>query len=387
MPILTLKRVRLSFSRRCLAAFCTVLLCVSAISQPTEAGGLIRVSDGRFQYEGKVVALTDSTCSLIDREGQLHRLPVQSLKSFEKIATRYRPYASSELRDSLREEFGSPYEVAGTTHYLVCAPAGRAAKYAELFESIYRDVEHFFRVRGFPVREPEVPLQAIVFQTQQEFVRYCVRDQVPPSPGLAGYYSLKTNRVALFDNETLVSDTGGVQRPIPSVAALSAISGGTADTIIHETTHQVGYNIGVHSRLGGTPIWIVEGLATVLEPAGMRSSMGRQRLEDRLNNERVNWFRQRHRPDRTMGHLAKLVASDSFFHQQTLDSYSESWAFTFFLLENASRRRDLVSYLQSLATRDPAQEYSASERLQDFQAAFGDISRLEVEFIRFMDRL
>jgi hypothetical protein len=143
----------------------------------------------------------------------------------------------------------------------------------------------------------------------------------------------------------------------------------------------------VHSRLGGTPIWIVEGLATVLEPSGMRSNTGRQRLEDRLNAERINWFRKQHRPDRQMGHLAKLVASDAFFHQQTLDSYSESWAFTFFLLEIAARRRDLVTYLQTIAKRDPAQEYSARDRLSDFQSACGDISRLEVEFVRYMDRL
>lgn len=371
--------------RHCVAM--ALIFCMGVCSSHCEAAGLIRVSDGRSAYEGKVVALTDSTCSLIDRQGQLLRLPVRSLKSFRKIAPRYRPFDTNELRDSLKTEFGSNYEVAGTTHYLVCGPTGRASRYAELFEAIYRDVEHFYRVRGFPIVAPEVPLQAVVFRTQKEFVSYCLRDQVPPSPGLMGYYSLKTNRVALFDNPSLVSDSGRIHVPAGSVAAMSAISGDTADTIIHETTHQVGYNIGVHSRLGGTPIWIIEGLATVLEPSGMRSNTGRQRLEDRLNAERINWFRKQHRPDRQMGHLAKLVASDAFFHQQTLDSYSESWAFTFFLLENAARRRDLVTYLQTIAERDPAQEYSARDRLSDFQTAFGDISRLEVEFVRYMDRL
>ena len=70
------------------------------------------------------------------------------------------------------------------------------------------------------------------------------------------------------------------------IAATSAVSGDTANTIIHETTHQVGYNIGVHSRLGGTPIWIVEGLATVLEPSGMREKTGRQLQQGRINQER-----------------------------------------------------------------------------------------------------
>ncbi|MCP4507358.1 MAG: hypothetical protein GY826_13325, partial [Fuerstiella sp.] len=44
-------------------------------------------------------------------------------------------------------------------------------------------------------------------------------------------------------------------------------------------------------------------------------------------------------------------------------------------------------YLQILGNRDPLQPYTSKDRLADFQKAFGDVSRLEVEFIRYMDRL
>ncbi len=375
--------------RTCLTVhFVFVLTVVLALTSKATAGGMVRVSDGKTDYEGKVVALSNSTCSLIDRQGQLLRLDVRSLKSFEKIASRFRPLASNEMRDALREEFPGQYEVSGTTHYLVCAPSGKATQYANLFENIYRDVEQFFRVRGFKVHTPDVPLIAVVFKSQQEFVEYCRRDQVPPSAGLMGYYSLKTNRVALFDNDQLLSSRSPVETlSSEHVVANSAISSRTTDTVIHETTHQVGYNIGIHSRIGSTPVWLVEGLATVLEPAGMRTSKGRQRIDDRLNEERVNWFNQQHRPSRSAGNLGRVVASDEYFHQQTLNSYSESWAFTFFLLENASRRRNFVTYLQNLVERDATAEYTAKQRLADFQTAFGDISRLEVEFIRYMDRM
>ncbi|MEZ6124101.1 MAG: DUF1570 domain-containing protein [Planctomycetaceae bacterium] len=172
-----------------------------------------------------------------------------------------------------------------------------------------------------------------------------------------------------------------------SYLASANISGGTAGTVIHETTHQVGYNIGVHSRLGGTPVWVVEGLATVLEPDAVRSNVGKRLLTDRINQERAQWFETRHRPTREMGNLAKLIASDEYFYRDILNSYSESWAVTFFLLENPSRRQNLATYLRILEQRDPLQEYGARDRLKDFQTAFGDISRLEVEFIRYMDRL
>lgn len=351
------------------------------------AGGLVRVSDGKSSWEGKVIALNSSVCSLIDRQGQLVQVNIDALSSFEKLSSRFTPLATSELRDSLRNEFTGGYEVSGTTHYLVCGPAGKARRYADLFEDIYRDVERFYRVGGFKVTKPDVPLIAIVFRSQKEFVQYCLKDQVPPSPGLRGYYSLRTNRVALFDDTSLLSSREPTGSDIGDVAAFAGLSGSTAGTIIHETTHQVGYNLGIHSRLGGTPAWVVEGLATVLEPDGMRSSSGRRTLDQRWNPERVNWFRQKHRPSRPMGNLAKLIASDEHFFRNTLNSYSESWAFTFFLMENASRRRDFVTYLKRVEERDAARNYTAAQRLADFQAVFGDISRVEIDFIRFMDRM
>lgn len=360
------------------------------ISSPGFAGGHVRLSDGQNEYEGKVLALSQSRCSLLDKQGKLVHLNVKSLKSFEKVSSRYQPHSTSTFRQELRKEFPG-YEIVGSTRYLVCGPRGSASKYSKLFDSIYRDVEQFYRVRGFRVVTPEVPLVAIVFGSQQEFVQYCMRDNVTPSSTLMGYYSLVSNRVALFDEGNSVAST--IDFPTTSnnrysnILAAAGIAGDTANTIIHETTHQVGYNIGVHSRLGNTPIWLVEGLATALEPNGMRSTRGRNLLSDRLNSERANWFARRHRPTRIAGNLALLVASDEYFHRQVLNSYSESWAFTFFLLETPAKRQQLVKYLQTLANRDAAKPYSGRERLKDFQAAFGDISRLEVEFLRYMDRL
>lgn len=353
------------------------------------AGGLVRLTDKTLgTVDGKIVGLTTSVCSIIDRQGRLHHKVLGDLKSLQKMSVRFEPDSTGAFRESLTDEF-KDYEVAGTTHYLVCAPQGRAEQYAQLFEAIYRDVVLFYRVRGFAVKTPDVPLVAIIFRSQREFSNYCRRDKVTPSPTLRGYYSLVSNRVALFDDPSLLktAQTENLLQSNEGIAAYAAISGSTADTVIHETTHQVSYNVGVHSRLGGTPIWVVEGLATVLEPAQMRKKQGRQLLSDRVNTERAAWFEVRHRPARAMGSLAKLIASDGYFYQSTLNSYSEAWAFTFFLMEKPSRRQQFVRYLQTLGKRDPMRVYSAKDRLSDFQAAFGDISRLEVEFIRFMDRM
>lgn len=385
------------------AVVCCCLWSLSVV----HADGLVQIHDENRLYEGKVVSLSQSECSLIDRQGQLLRLPVDEVKSVKKIASRFEPLPDSSFRAQLQEEFSSGYEISGSTHYFVCAPKGRAKQYVALFENIYRDVEQFYRVRGFKVTEPEFPLVAVVFRSQAEFAQYAIEDKVPVSGGLMGYYSLLSNRVALFDSQGLVQTDSATHPSLPlnasrltetvssnadgvgqdTFAYASAIAGETTNTVVHETIHQVGYNIGIHSRVGGAPTWVVEGLATALEPSGMRKRSGRNLVADRLNGERSKWFRDVFREHRPMGFLPAIVASDSNFHKNLLHAYSESWAFTFFLLENGTRRKDLVDYLQVLAERDPTKPYTAKLRLEEFEQAFGDISRLEVEFIRYMDRM
>ena len=385
------------------AVVCCCLLSLSVV----HADGLVQIHDENRQYEGKVVSLSQSECSLIDRQGQLMRLPVTEIKSVKKIAPRFRPLQGSAFRAQLQEEFSSGYEVSGSTHYFVCAPKGRAKQYVTLFENIYRDVEQFYRVRGFTVNQPEFPLVAVVFRSQAEFTKYAIKDKVPVSGGLRGYYSLLSNRVALFDSPGLVQTDSAAHPTLPidtsnltkivatnkdgispdTFAYASAIAGETTNTVVHETIHQVGYNIGIHSRVGGAPTWVVEGLATALEPSGMRKRSGRNLVADRLNGERSKWFRDVFREHRPMGFLPAIVASDSKFHKNLLHAYSESWAFTFFLLENGTRQKDLVDYLHVLSKRDPTKHYTAKLRLEEFEQAFGDISRLEVEFIRYMDRM
>lgn len=324
----------------------------------------------------------------MDRRGRLIDLDVPKLTGMTQVGSRFQADPVSAFRTSLSTEFGRGYEVSGTTHYLVCAPTGRARIYADLFEKIYRDVDQFYRVRDFPVARPDVPLVAVVFASRKSFLEYCVRDNVPPTQSLQGYYSLVTNRVALFDETGSFRSTSHSPQAIPpTITALSGISGQTASTIVHEAIHQVGYNIGVHTRLGETPLWMVEGMATVLEPASMRTRNGIDRAMERINRERYDWFHQQHLPKRSSGSLAQLVASDAMFRRQTLSAYSEAWAFTFFLLENPARRKQLTAYLQSVASRDSAISYPAKERLSDFEAAFGDIARVEIEFLRYMARL
>lgn len=83
----------------------------------------------------------------------------------------------------------------------------------------------------------------------------------PDDPG--GYYSITSNRMVLYD------------RPLTEAAWFS-----NSTVIMHEATHQLAFNVGIHQRLSQTPLWVAEGLASLFEAKGyfdpMLSSSRRQ---------------------------------------------------------------------------------------------------------------
>lgn len=376
---------------------------------------LIEVKDEFQTYTGKIVAKDSERCFLMDEFGVLTTHHISRLTSFRVISESFHRVSPSEFRKQLLTEFRSGYDVHVSAHYVVVGKKGKAKAYATLFEEIYRQVDTFYSVRGFETSEPEFTMVAIVLNTVDEFKEYCGRDQMLWSEDLRGYYSLKSNRVVLYDSparlnaraetsspeegiqafihgdsDTLASDNSKLQNSSANqmtlAAMLNGVAGETADTIVHETTHQVGYNIGIHSRIGETPMWVIEGLATVLEARGIRVR-GSTDAVDKINTDRLNWFSTEYESRRKPGDLAHMVAEDELFRNQALDAYSSAWAFTYFMTENPARARSFIRYLRILGERDPLQHYTAEQRLEDFQSAFGDVSKVEIDFLRSIDRL
>lgn len=394
--------IRLSAIRSCIAIVIT-LLCANSMPSTAEAGGksrLVELKDDSRTWLGKVEAKDASYCYLIDQYGEMAHLPIANLTSFKVVADNFKPASQADFKRRLLEEFGATgYEVQTSAHYIVVGKKGRARAFSTLFEEIYQQIVQFYHLRGFNVDTPDSPMVAIVFETQEEFKEYCGRDQMLWSKDLKGYYSGRTNRVALFDDPQLLKGISTTQTDSPATspglpsggrsslaALLNSVAGETVNTIVHETTHQVGFNIGVHPRLGQTPTWVLEGLATVLEAPGIRVK-GKSKDGTRINEGRHDWFETEYSQRRQPGDLAKLIASDDMFKNQTFDAYSFSWAFSYFLTENPARARLFTRYLKKLSERDPMENYTAEQRLKDFQSVFGDIAKMEVEFTRAMDRL
>ena len=348
----------------CLAVFCSLAMVVSGESL-FAAARQSELTTAAGPHRGRVLCRNDTTCWLLDQDGSLSDVRLSQVTSFRTLKNRPAAMTHAQLRDELAREFDRTLVIAASEHYLVCAPTREAARlYADTFEELYRTFRGYFSIRNIPVAEPEFALVAVVWPDARTFSEYCLRDDIRAMPGLAGYYSPQTNRVALYE-----TDWENLR-----------------NTIIHEGTHQVAFNTGVHSRVGETPKWLVEGLATTFEVDGVRHGQLREPVLSRVNRDRLSYFAHSRDNRGTTGRIEEVITSDNRFRTDTLQAYADAWAVTFFLLE--TRPTQYANYLAAISKRDPLRSYTAEQRLEDFRKAFGaDLPWLDVEFQRFMERL
>jgi hypothetical protein len=320
------------------------------------------------RFEGTPLAWTEANVDLLGRDGSWWTFELGDAEDYRKLEDQFRPLSQGEMRALLIGEFGAGYEVSGTGNYLVVHPVGKRTLWAERFEELYRTFVQYFAVRGFRLQTPRFPLAAVVFPTRGEFEAYAARQGIQLPGGVIGYYSRRTNRILLYD---LTTDESGF--------AWSD----NADTIIHEATHQMAFNTGVHNRFATPPVWAVEGLATMFEAPGVYDSRRHMSLESRVNRGRLDAFR-RYAAERKTGQvLAAMVASDRLFQAHADAAYAHAWALTFFLSEQYPQQ--YARYLKKTAARPALAEYSSPERTKDFTAEFGeDFAMLESRMLRFL---
>jgi len=390
-----------------IAIVCLMATCVTVAGTP-----LLELTTEGEVFVGKSLAHDEHVCWLAQPDGRLAEISLRDVTSFRKVKDEFRGLSAIDIRSRLRREFGQTWEIVSTNHYLVCTPKCRARPFAELFENTYRSLRGYVSVRGFELPPPDFPLIAVVYPNEKEFAANCRKDGVPFIPGLRGYYHRRTNRVSVFEDDadqlativrppsptfdTSTSFPSALRTPSRGATSLSStthretwdanIQSSLRNTIIHEATHQAAYNLGLHTRIGDNPRWVTEGLATLLEPDGMRGNRSGQKPQKRLNQERFEWFLAFAQQQRQPRSLPEFISSDRMFQTDALNGYAQAWALSFYLAE--TRSTQYWQYLQTITERDPLQSYRPQERLADFQEAFGDdLDRLEVAFLRFIDDL
>ena len=326
--------------------------------------------DGKL-VEGKPLSWNSEQMLLLGRDGQLHEFHPKAAKEAKKTSPNFVAYSAAEMKTLLLHEFDNRFEISTTRHYVVVHPLGQRDEWANRFEDLYNRFGHYFRVRGFEIQEPPYPLVAVVFRDQAEYFRYAAASGTPMHPGTLGHYDPVSNRVFLFD-VTAGSSKGDWSE--------------NADTIIHEATHQTAYNVGVHRRFAAQPRWLVEGLATIFEAPGVWGARYDHTQPDRVNRGRLDGFRSYAASGRRPGSLAVLLTTDGAFRSDPDGAYAEAWALSFYVCETQPKL--FAAYLAKTAGRPPFSDYSAAERMADFQSVFGsDMNLFEAKFLRYMQEV
>jgi hypothetical protein len=157
-------------------------------------------------------------------------------------------------------------------------------------------------------------------------------------------------------------------------------------TIIHEATHQMAFNTGVHNRFAPTPSWLAEGLGTMFEAQGVWNWLSYPDRRDRVNRPRLAEFRHWLKNGRKKGDFAQLLGSDRQFQANPSAAYAESWAWVFFLTETYPQK--FAEYVRRVAARNDFEDYPLAQRMADFTTVFGgDLRMLEKHFLDFIGTL
>ncbi len=380
-----------------LIAFALQFACVDVQAVDKIDLRLLELTVGETKHQGRQLISDKEICWLLERSGRLRSIELSQVTEFKKISNVYRPFTANEMRSQLLTEFGKTFEADVRGSHVVLAPTGKAKACADIVELTAKSFTSYFNRRNFKLDKIEAPIITIVFPNQATFVAYCEEEKLSRTQGLRGYYSPTTNRVALYLDQPVATarkTLGDFGQPIADVTLSPFLrethfgapqsASNFRDTLSHETTHQMGFNCGLHSRLGDDPTWVVEGMAMLFEgDANRDDAKTKTTVIQRINRERFVWFQEYSQARRQPKSLEEFLTTDEMFTSATLDAYSEAWALTFFLAE--TRPSNLSGYLKKLANRTDLGEYTPMKRLNDFKASFGrDIPHLEMQYLRFI---
>lgn len=349
--------------------------------QPAKADGTL----GEEQTtEGKIINETeDGVVVLMDRGGRLWPLVPDQIKSREDAGQAFTPFSQEEMAAELKKELGESFEVVTTKHYVLCSEASREyARWAgSLFERLMAAFDKYWDGRTLRVREPEFPLCAIILRDERRYREFALEDAGPDVLEALGYYSNLSNRMVMYD---LTAGLSG--RPPQNVLELNLkLAGQVANvsTIVHEATHQIAFNSGMHVRMADNPFWLVEGMAMFFETPDLKNASG-WRTVGALNQSRLRDYREYVKTRRPQGSLNAMLTADEKFQtaNTALDAYSEAWALTHFLIK--TKRTQYMAYLAKLAEKKPLEQDEPEERIAEFEAAFGPIGEVERDMAKYM---
>jgi hypothetical protein len=286
---------------------------------------------------------------LMDSTGRVHGLGRAAITAHRRLDERFEPLTPEEQANRLSSAFGSHYETLAAAPYAVVAPVGHAQAWAKQLNQFYREFQRHFSSRGLSLDDPQGGLVVVCYASRAQFRAAASHQRIQINDEVLGFYCEQSNWIHLYEH--------------PEEGAGEQL---TAAVVRHEAAHQLGFNTGLHTRLGATPHWLLEGLACILEVSESSQPAGngtRPTVHNRLRLD--DWRRLAEDPARARQRIAQLIVSDQPLRDAPLESYAAAWALTHYLAEREPQR--LRAYLETIRQHRYGQGTRTDERQRDFE--------------------
>jgi hypothetical protein len=351
-----------------------------------------------FRRDGKereivgrlLVEAEDGGLLLLERDGTIWAVTPDEQIEHKSDETPFKPFTREELTKKILAELPAGFDAFGTKHYLIFYDTSKtyASWCGSLFERLYGAFTNYWSRKGFELESPEFPLVAIVFADRASYLKYTRPELGEAGESIVGFFSLMSDRMTMYDLSGV--ENGGPRTRGGTMAQINQIlsqpqATQMVSTIVHEATHQIAFNCGLHTRLSDCPLWFSEGIAVFFETPDLKSAKGWGAIGG-INYPRLDRFQEylRHRGTDS---LDTLISTDKRLRdtKQGLDAYAEAWALTYFLIHQ--KPKEYVAYLKLLSQKKPLITDTPEKRLEEFEKIFGNRRRLDEEFVRYMSKL
>ena len=324
---------------------------------------------------------------LEDDQQILHIIPGESIAQ-QTVLIEVDPLTPKQLGQKIVASLPDGFSFITTRHYLICynTSVGYARWSAALLERLFTGFHAFWSQAGLEVRQPEQPLVVIIFSNRNDYKRAAEKEVGDASHSIVGYYNQLTNRITTYDitgsdsNDPTTrqssSSAGNLILRNPQASSLIA-------TLVHEATHQLAFNAGLHVRLSPTPVWLSEGIATYFETPDLTNSRGWQSI-GAINEARLELILKQFTP----GLISRFIIEDEPFHNpdEALIAYAHAWALVSFLA--TMRREDFCAYIALFNKKGPLELDTPAERLSEFKNAFhSEPDDLEPEILQYINTI
>jgi len=348
------------------------------------------------QAEGRFVLETPDAIVFEGRDGQIHKIDQADLLERKSDELPFTPLPTKEVSLRLQDEFSASkgFNVYKRGNFLVVYNTSQefAQWFGRLFEKIDGNYTAFWKKQGVPLETHDFPLVAIVLADRADFARYAAWDGVTINDKMNAYYLQTTNRMVMYDISEIETMRRGQTGRATSRSIQEFLRRPDAErnisAVVHETSHQVGFNRGMHARFAPCPLWVCEGLALLHEVPDLSNRDG-WTINPKVNTSRLlrlKAFFQRQPADP----IRSLILDDKLLKEgqvgTILDNYALAWGLTYYFV--AKRPKDFAAYLKRMGEKTMESDDSPEIRIRDFEECFGsDWNKLYADCFAFWQKL